>query len=142
MFWMFPTNFDACGCLYINPQPLGIQNDDPNHLMLPRRSDWPAYMETVDEELPWLPGDESSFTRLLPQDGNSLAGYYKPDIWHIVQLGVAKSWVASCFVLILPFLGGNSIPERLQALSAAYGFFCSSSESWHVSRSILYRLQG
>ena len=84
-------------------------------------------MDSVDEQLPWEPGDESYFTNLLPQDTNSLASYYRPDVWHCVNMGVGKSWVASVLVLYLPLFVGNSIPEKLQSMSQEYTRFCQNS---------------
>ena len=87
-------------------------------------------METVDEELPWETA--SAFTLLLPQIRDSLASYYRPDIWHLVNMGVGKSWIANCLVLMLHLFDGTSVVQRLESMSAAYSSFCSNSDPWNV----------
>ena len=87
----------------------------------------------MEEEPPWRPGNESPFTRLLPQDPSRLAGFYRADVWHTVNLGVGKSWVASAMVLILPLFEGGSVPARLVALSNAYFQFCRNSETRQIN---------
>ncbi|OLP95171.1 hypothetical protein AK812_SmicGene22740 [Symbiodinium microadriaticum] len=76
------------------------------------------------DEMPWE--TESPFTRLLPQFADK-PSYFKPDPWHTVNLGTGKSWVASCLVLLLPLFAGNNISVRLEAMSAAYYNFCTTS---------------
>ena len=89
------------------------------------RSDCPAFVETMGtDEMPWE--TESPFTRLLPQFADK-PSYFKPDPWHTVNLGTGKSWVASCLVLLLPLFAGNNISVRLEAMSAAYYNFCTTS---------------
>ena len=103
------------------------------------RSDCPAFMETMGtDEMPWQ--TESVFTRLLPQFAYK-PSYFKPDPWHTVNLGTGKSWVAGCLVLLLPLFAGQTIPERLEAMTAAYYHFCNTSATRHISanRFCLYR---
>ena len=90
------------------------------------RGDWPAYMDTLDEEDPWL--TESWFTKLLPMP-TFRASFYKPDCWHIVNLGVGKSFAANALVMFLPLWNANSVEEGLQLMSRAFSSFCSNSES-------------
>ena len=81
-------------------------------------------MDTMDLEDPWL--TESWFTKLLPMPAFR-ATFYKPDCWHIVNLGVGKSFAANALVMMLPLFNGNSVPERMQGMSADYSRFCSTS---------------
>ena len=80
----------------------------------------------MDEEEPWT--QPSVFTRVLPQD-ESKASYFKADVWHTVNLGVGRGWVASSLVILLSFFAGSSIPNKLLAMTQAYYDFCSSSVS-------------
>ena len=91
------------------------------------RGDWPPYMDTVDEEEPWHAGDESWFTQLLPMPPQR-AQFYKVDCWHVVNLGVGRSFAANALVEFLRYCEGGGIDERLQSMSRMYSHFCSSSD--------------
>lgn len=86
-------------------------------------------METIDEQPPW--DDLPCWVRVLPHDRNSPAAYFKPDVWHTVNLGVGRSWVANCVVLLacnLPEFESLSIDDTLARLSTSYVAFCEASE--------------
>ena len=85
-------------------------------------------MDTCDEELPWPPGGETAFTRLLPQDV-SLASFYKPDVWHCVNMGVGKGFCASALVVLLSLdhFGMGSVETKLARMTSEYYAFCSNS---------------
>ena len=92
------------------------------------RSDWPAFMETLDEQEPW--DEEPCFLRLL-HDAGSKASFFKPDVWHTINLGVGRSWLSNCIVMLidtLPDLKQMTQEEVLEFLSNSYIDFCESSE--------------
>ena len=91
------------------------------------RSDYPAFMETLDECDPW--DIEPCFLKLF-HDTGSKASFFKPDVWHTVNLGVGRSWVSNCIVMLIGALGdlkAMSQDEVLQYLSTEYVAFCESS---------------
>ncbi|CAJ1392084.1 unnamed protein product [Effrenium voratum] len=98
------------------------------HKLSTRGSAYPPFMETIDEEPPW--DREPCFTRVLPRDVASPSSYFKPDVWHTVNLGVGRSWVASCVVCLtrnLDELSGLTPEHALQQISASYISFCENS---------------
>ena len=111
---------------YVKSDPKTVKPEIPE----PPRSEWPAYLDTLDEQLPWEPGDESHFTNLLPQDTSSPASYYRYDVWHTVNMGVGKTFVSSALVLLLHLFDGNNIVDRFQSMSVEYERFCQNSAAW------------
>ena len=83
-------------------------------------------MDTLEEELPW--DQPSAFTRKLLQHEGAYASFYRVDPWHAVNLGIGKSWCASCLVIILETFFEGSVEQRLQQLTSAYLEFCQNSD--------------
>ena len=55
---------------------------------------------------------------------NGLARFYKPDIWHNIQMGVGKDFSASAICLLVQLLPGSNIDVRFEALSSMYKSWC------------------
>ena len=94
-----------------------------------QRSAYPPFMETLDEQDPWH--DKPCWLRVLPYNRDSPASYFKPDVWHTVNLGVGRSWVANCIVLLVRLLGEFqelNIEQAMASLSGSYVAFCAGSE--------------
>ena len=88
-------------------------------------------METLDEIDPWE--EEPCFIAKLLHDPGSRASFFKPDVWHTVNLGVGRSWISNSIVMMigsLDELNAMSQEDALSYLSADYISFCESSESW------------
>ena len=110
-----------------NDPCIGIPVYEVNCILKQARGNWPDFMDTIEEELPWKsPGP---FTRILPQDPTNLAYFYRPDPWHTINLGMGRSWVANCLVLLIDLFPASSIPNQFKLMSQAYGNFCSNSVS-------------
>ena len=66
-------------------------------------------METLDELDPW--DREPCFLKLL-HDVGSPASFFKPDVWHTVNLRVGRSWLSSCVVMLIDILDDLSNDAR------------------------------
>jgi len=87
-------------------------------------------METLDEVDPW--DREPCFLKLLHDEG-SKASFFKPDVWHTINLGVGRSWISNCIVMLigaLDDLKSMTQDEVLTFLSEDYVHFCESSDPW------------
>lgn len=94
------------------------------------RSAYPPFMETLDEVDPW--DREPCFLKLLHDEG-SKASFFKPDVWHTINLGVGRSWISNCIVMLigaLDDLKSMTQDEVLTFLSEDYVHFCESSDPW------------
>ena len=91
------------------------------------RSAYPPFMETLDELDPW--DREPCFLKLL-HDVGSPASFFKPDVWHTVNLGVGRSWLSSCIVMLIDTLDDLKAMTQeavLDFLTSDYISFCESS---------------
>ena len=97
--------------------------------MKPRQSGERLIRQSYEEDLPapWL--EENGFTQLLLQQTAPCgkARFYKVDVWHVVQLGVAKDFVSSSMCLLQELLEGGNIDLRFQQMTVMYKAFCSSN---------------
>jgi len=94
------------------------------------RSAYPAFMETLDEEDPW---DRTPCFLRLFHDPGSPASFFKPDVWHTINLGVGRSWISNCIVMLiysLDDLKRMSQDDVLEYLSNEYTSYCEKSDSW------------
>ena len=85
-------------------------------------------METLDELDPW--DREPCFLKLL-HDVGSPASFFKPDVWHTVNLGVGRSWLSSCVVMLIDTLDDLKAMTQeavLDFLTSDYISFCESSD--------------
>ena len=119
--------YSFISCIYIYISLIGVCILSCVGGCIHLRGPWPDFMDTLFDELPWKsPGP---FTRILPQDHTYLPGFFRPDAWHTINLGMGRSWVANCLVLLLALFPASSVPNQLKAMSKAYDAFCSNSVS-------------
>ena len=76
---------------------------------------------------PWE--TETCFTRMLWIDlgANGRYRFHRPDIWHTINLGIGKAFVASAFSIIQKALPGRSIGARFSHLAGDYQAFCKAN---------------
>ncbi len=55
---------------------------------------------------------------------NGLPRFFKPDVWHNVQLGVGKDFAASAMALLVQLCDGSNIDLRFGHLTQLYKTFC------------------
>lgn len=81
----------------------------------------------MDIPPPWE--TESCFTRLLWIDlgPNGRCRFHRPDIWHTINLGIGKAFVASAFSIIQKALPERSIGARFSRLAGDYQAFCKAN---------------
>ena len=85
-------------------------------------------METLDLVDPW--DEEPVFIAKLLHDRGSRGSFFKPDVWHTINLGVGRSWISNCVVMMigaLDELSQMTQEEALAFLSADYVAFCETS---------------
>lgn len=82
----------------------------------------PCWSHTVGSKLPFdtIP----SVIRLLPHDEDHAGSFFKPDIWHIIHLGVGKSFIASTIQVSLETVPGSNMDERFEFLTQHYVRWC------------------
>lgn len=92
----------------------------------PRNAAKQAMSEAWSQELPVPWHRESPLTQLLLVDGscNGKNRFFKIDTWHNLHLGIGKSWVSSCILLLSDILPGGRLDARIAAMSQLYLTFC------------------
>ena len=88
------------------------------------RSDRPAFMDTLFQDLPWDEGDEACFTKILLHEPDKKPSFHKPDVFHTVSLGIAKTFVASSLAILQELANGTSIESRISDISSMYLEYC------------------
>ena len=85
-----------------------------------------AIQESHTRDLPEPWQWESPLTEMLMVDGspNGKSRFFKIDTWHNLHLGIGKSWIASCILLLQAILPGGRLEERMATLSDKYSAFC------------------
>ena len=81
----------------------------------------------VGVPLPFDPmkGDQFTSNLLHDESNNGRARFHRPDVWHIVQMGVAKAWIASSLhVVQSSIIPGRSLDARMHELSQHYIKYC------------------
>lgn len=65
-------------------------------------------------------------TQLLLVDSsfNGKARFFKVDTWHNLHLGVGKSWISSCILMLSNILPGGRLDARIAVMSQQYLNFC------------------
>jgi len=81
-------------------------------------------VDTMFRELPWDEDDEASFTKILLHEPDKKPSFHKPDVFHTVSLGIAKTFVASSLAILQELANGTSIEGRLSDISSMYLEFC------------------
>ena len=77
-----------------------------------------------EHALPW--SSESLWTQILMQDEsvNGKPSFYRPDIWHVVQMGVGKDFASAAMVLLVRVLPATNVDDRFALLSDMYLRWC------------------
>ena len=93
----------------------------------------PKWLTTIGVKLPWA--REPSLVRNLFHDRSDPSSFFKSDVWHVVHLGIGKSWVASVIQLLLPQIPCSNLEEKWAWLTSEYHGWCKrNSKQAHVSR--------
>ena len=82
----------------------------------------PVWLPTVGVKLPWL--RTPALIEELPHNRGNPAAYFHSDIWHIVHLGIGKSWAASVVQMALPALPLRNLEEKWEFLTSHYRRWC------------------
>ena len=82
--------------------------------------------ECFDKEAPWMQTTEArnpipwtetpTILRSIPVSADQ-PSFLKPDLFHILQMGVYKEFAASGLCLLLPFCGGSSQDENMATMN-------------------------
>ena len=91
----------------------------------------PAWITTIDTVEPYQQRPEILEGALL--DGDQPWNFFHFDLWHIFHLGIAKHYLASCFVLIvestLPVIAGcRSVETKFSVITDLYQRYCRSKK--------------
>ncbi|CAK9040131.1 unnamed protein product [Durusdinium trenchii] len=90
------------------------------------------------EQLP-VPWDmEGPMTRELLVDGsvNGKARFHCVDPWHVLHLGVGKSWVASGIMMLERLITESSMDKRIEVIAREYQAYCKLHKLDPVVRKI------
>lgn len=81
---------------------------------------------------------ESAFTRLLLQDGapNGKSRFFHIDPWHMLHLGVGKSWTAGGVFLLQALIAESSIDKRIAVIAREYKAWCKREKVDPIIRRI------
>ena len=81
-----------------------------------------SYVEPVAP--PWVV--EPSWTKFPLQnlDANGKARFFRPDIWHTIQMGVGKDFASSALSLLVREVPASSIDDRFGIISNEYIAWC------------------
>ena len=79
---------------------------------------------TTPLPLPWT--NESIMTQLLLTDGgvNGKSRFHTIDPWHMLHLGIGKSWIGSGVMLLQKTIGESNVDKRIAVISSEYKAFC------------------
>ena len=99
------------------------------HFAIPTqlRKDAEAEMNrSYEVELPAPWERESLFTQLLlhDKDVNGRARFHVLDPWHLLHLGIGKSFTASALMVVQQTVDESTVGKRIHVLSIAYRQFC------------------
>ena len=75
----------------------------------------------VQNERPWV--EEPTILRAILHDRLQQPSFFKLDLFHILNAGIYKDFVASSLVLILPLLGESSAEKNMDAMNRVLGDF-------------------
>ena len=83
------------------------------------------------EELPCPWDREGPMTKYLmvDKDVNGRCRFHHIDPWHMLHLGIGKSWVASGMMLLEKTLPHSNIDDRIGALSLEYRSYCKRTKT-------------
>ena len=88
----------------------------------------PIWATTESATLPWKPTDPPELIQLLPHDALHPEQFFHMDLWHIVHLGVGRTFSASVIVLCSELFPAPSIPKKFELLTENYLQYCRSAK--------------
>lgn len=91
----------------------------------------PEWLQTLDQKEPWV--SEPAILKGLPINIHEKSQFFCFDLWHIFSLGIAKHYIASCFVVLIesqlaalaPF---RSVEAKFKFVTQHYRDFCKSKK--------------
>ena len=124
MFWGFLSFLDTCSPIFA--------------ILHLRKAADKAMDESYRVQFPDPWSRESAFTRRLLHDAspNGKCRFHTIDPWHMLHLGIGKSWCASGFLLLQNLVAGSTIDARISVLAAAYKHYCKSHRIPPIIRKI------
>ena len=66
-------------------------------------------------------------TRVLLHDPSFKSAFHKVDVWHSIQLGQGKCYVASAIAGLLDIFEGSSVEAKLAAVTTEFLSYCRDS---------------
>ncbi len=99
-----------------------------------------AYEHKIPD--PWT--TESAWTERLLQDRspNGKARFFRPDVWHNVQMGVGKDFASAAMVMLVRLIPASNIDDRFAVLSNEYIQWCSDNKKTKYISKLDKRLVG
>ncbi|CAE7247908.1 unnamed protein product [Symbiodinium sp. KB8] len=87
-----------------------------------------AWIQTTGPRNPVPWSETPSIFRAIPH-GPDRPAFLKPDLFHILQMGVYKEYAASGLCLLLPFCGGSSQEENMGIMNQYLGQYCKERKT-------------
>ena len=123
----------SCVCVYAQRFSYRTQSFYPKHsktndeyLQTLRIAGEKLIRQSYREENPPPWQDEPIWTQLLMQDEgwNGKCRFFRPDIWHVVHMGLGKDFAASSMVLLTRILPHGNVDGRFEFFSQEYLSWC------------------
>ena len=86
----------------------------------------PKWLDTQGLRVPWMV--VPAVIKHLVHDDLDPSGYFQSDIWHIVHLGIGRSWVASVINIALEMVPAPNLDEKWLFLTGDYKNFCQKEK--------------
>ena len=95
------------------------------YIFQPRNAAEKAMDESYTTPLPVPWANESIMTQLLLTDGgvNGKSRFHGIDPWHMIHLGIGKSWIGSGVMLLQKTIGESNVDKRIAVISSEYRAF-------------------
>lgn len=86
----------------------------------------PCWVPTIGIRVPWDVTPE--LIKHLPHDRSHPGSFFRPDIWHCLHLGIAKSFVSSVLQICLDVIPQSNNDLRFEWLTNHYTRWCRSEK--------------
>lgn len=89
-------------------------------------ADLPCWLPTVGVRVPW--DSKPPILDFVPHDESHPGNFFKPDVWHCVQLGIGKSFLSSTLQVALEVVPGANNDARFDWLTSHYLAWCKQNK--------------
>ena len=86
----------------------------------------PVWSYSLGASLPWT--TTPAIMRNLPHCPDFPAGFFCLDPWHVIHMGVAKSFISSAMVLALDLFPGRGVNTQLEQMTDSYRSWCKENK--------------